>query len=241
MNMFTSGAGMRETLPERTAKGQRTRVHILDTALRLFAGYGYEKTTMREIAATAGCSPGLAYRYFAGKEDIVLSLYTRLEVEFAATVAALPAGPLADRFQAAMRAKLQQIAPYRDALAALFGAALNPRSGVAVLGESTGAIREHARAAFVDLVVGASDAPPDPLAGQLATVLYGLHLALLFLSLAERRPDGQTSEELTGLTAEALGLVGPLLAWPGAESALARLSGALGPALGVETPATGEW
>ena len=57
-----------------TPKGERTREHLLDTALRLFTSAGYEATTMRDIAAAAECSLGLAYRYFASKEEFVLAL-----------------------------------------------------------------------------------------------------------------------------------------------------------------------
>ena len=34
-----------------TPKGERTREHLLDTALRLFTTTGYEATTIRGIAA----------------------------------------------------------------------------------------------------------------------------------------------------------------------------------------------
>ena len=75
-----------------TAKGERTREHLLDTALRLFTTEGYEATTMREIAAAAECSLGLAYRYFASKDEFVLALYVRMEREFMAFAETLPSG-----------------------------------------------------------------------------------------------------------------------------------------------------
>src|SRR4051812_41064436 len=89
-----------EELPERalTSKGQRTRERILDTAMRLFAERGYDRTTMRDIAAGAECSLGLAYHYFAGKEAIVLALYARLADELEAQAQELPPAPLAGGF-----------------------------------------------------------------------------------------------------------------------------------------------
>lgn len=61
-----------------TAKGRATRARIVDAALRLFAKRGYEAATMRDIAEAADCSLGLAYRYFSGKDALVLELYRRL-------------------------------------------------------------------------------------------------------------------------------------------------------------------
>src|SRR6266508_3376507 len=107
-----------------TPKGERTREHILDTAL------------------------GLTYRYFARKEDLVLALYQRTANEQEAYVQSLSPAPIADRFAQAMHAKIAQIAPYRDAFGALFGAALTPNSGVAVLGDQTADIRERVSHVF---------------------------------------------------------------------------------------------
>ena len=63
-------------------KSEQTREHILETALDLFAEKGYAETTMRDIAGAADCSLGLAYRYFARKEEFILALYERMTNEF---------------------------------------------------------------------------------------------------------------------------------------------------------------
>ena len=57
---------------KRTRKGEQARQRILESALYLFGYKGYEEATMREIAAEAGYSPGLTYRYFTSKEELVL-------------------------------------------------------------------------------------------------------------------------------------------------------------------------
>jgi AcrR family transcriptional regulator len=49
-------------------KGELPRQRILASALRLFSSKGYEETAMRDIAAEAGYSLGLIYRYFSGKK-----------------------------------------------------------------------------------------------------------------------------------------------------------------------------
>jgi AcrR family transcriptional regulator len=215
-----------------TPKGERTREHLLDTALGLFTRKGYEATTMRDIAAAAECSLGLAYRYFARKEDLVLALYGRMEEEFAASIGTLPAAPLAERFAQTMRAKFAQIAPYRAALGALAGAALNPSSNVAVLGDTTADVRQRVSAMFLTVVSGATDAPRERQARDLATVLYGVHLALQLFWLYDRSPNQHATEELLALTSDMLSLVRRLLRLPPISRALARLARIIGPMFG---------
>ncbi|MFI7587941.1 TetR/AcrR family transcriptional regulator [Spongisporangium articulatum] len=53
------------------------RTQLLDAAARCFAGGGFHATTIAEISLEAGCSPGLLYRYFKGKEELVTALVER--------------------------------------------------------------------------------------------------------------------------------------------------------------------
>lgn len=46
------------------------RAKIIEAAKRRFTHYGYQKTTMAEVAEDCGMSPGNLYRYFAGKIEI---------------------------------------------------------------------------------------------------------------------------------------------------------------------------
>ena len=55
--------------PKQT-KSDRTRAAILAAARALFAAQGYERTTVREIAARAEIDPALVVRYFGGKEGL---------------------------------------------------------------------------------------------------------------------------------------------------------------------------
>jgi TetR/AcrR family transcriptional regulator, fatty acid metabolism regulator protein len=58
-------------LPE----ARRTREHLLDAALELFAERGFEATTTKLIAERAGVPNGLIYYYFGTKEKLLESLF----------------------------------------------------------------------------------------------------------------------------------------------------------------------
>ena len=55
-----------------------TRERILDIALGLFAEQGYDKTSLRDIAARLGTTKAALYYHFERKEDILLELHLRL-------------------------------------------------------------------------------------------------------------------------------------------------------------------
>lgn len=215
-----------------SSKGERTREHILETAINLFQTRGYETTTMREIAAEARCSLGLAYRYFERKEDLVLALYRHLANELEAQAQHFPPGSVARRFEHAMQAKLALVAPYRKVLGALFSASVNPHSSIAVLGDNTADIRKRAGRVLAAVVAGAADAPKEPQASQLALVLYGVHLAVLFFWLQDRSPNAQATEELLALIRDGLVLIRPVLGLPPLPGLLTRLTRVLGPMIG---------
>jgi AcrR family transcriptional regulator len=179
---------------------------------------------MREIATKAGCSPGLTYRYFAGKEDLVLALYQQVTLELETRVPTLPAVPVADRFLAFMQIQLSLLSPYQEALTALFGAELNPRSAVGVLGEHTTAVRQRGSQILALVIQGSSDAPRRQQATELTTVLFGAHLGLIFFWLQDHSPDHQATQDLLILTRDLLALVRPLLRLPLVAHLLKRLA-----------------
>jgi len=50
------------------------RKHIMDSALELFADYGYHGTSINMIAKKAGIAKGLIYTYFENKESLIKEL-----------------------------------------------------------------------------------------------------------------------------------------------------------------------
>jgi len=73
-----------------------TRQRIQRQAVRLFAGRGYDATTVNDVADAAGVSAMTVYRHFPTKEDLVL--YDDFDQLAATAISELPAtGSLADR------------------------------------------------------------------------------------------------------------------------------------------------
>ncbi|HZS79335.1 MAG TPA: TetR/AcrR family transcriptional regulator [Ktedonobacteraceae bacterium] len=215
-----------------TQKAALTRQRILDTALQLFATQGYEKTTMRDIASSAGCSLGLTYRYFASKEDLVLELYRWLAAQLEEQVSLLPATSIADRFHHLMQELLKAMAPHRLTLTALSGAALNPLSRAGVFGAEGAEVRRRARAAYVVLVTGARDAPRASQVDELATLLYGLQLAVVLFWLQDLSDGTQKTQELLQFIHDLLKRFRPLLRLPMIAQLVARFVEIVGPLLG---------
>jgi TetR/AcrR family transcriptional regulator, fatty acid metabolism regulator protein len=53
---------------------ETTKSRIIESAKRLFAEQGYQKTTIVDISRQAGLSEAALYEYFQGKEDLLLTI-----------------------------------------------------------------------------------------------------------------------------------------------------------------------
>jgi AcrR family transcriptional regulator len=211
-----------------TPKARRTRERILEAALALFADRGYEATTMRDVAREAGTSLGLAYRYFVSKEEFALALYMRLAEESEDWARhGLAGGAMAERFERAMLAKLDQVSPHRGPLAALLARTLDPNSRLSALGEGTVGVREKMGGVFLEVVRGASDAPGGRQARELGNVLYALHLAILLYWFHDKTPGARATRDLVGSARETLRYLRPALRLPPMSRVLSRLTSAL--------------
>ncbi|GCE50790.1 TetR family transcriptional regulator [Thermosporothrix hazakensis] len=219
---------------KRTLKGEQARQRILESALTLFASKGYEETTMREIAAQAGYSPGLTYRYFASKEELVLQLYRDLCAELDQFTHDLTVSSLPERFQVLITKQLELMAPHREALSALFGTALNARSNVGVFGKQTTEIRRRARLTYREVIAGAKDAPKAAQHDDLATVLYAMHMGMILFWLIDESRDTSRTWRLIAFLRDMLKLLLPILWLPPVAHALVRLAAILGPMFGKD-------
>ncbi|MBO9589765.1 TetR/AcrR family transcriptional regulator [Devosia sp.] len=94
----------------RDKKRRETRQRIVDAGLKLFAGNGYEATTLDAIAAEAGISRRTFFHYFKSKDEILISLQAGLGEQLSTAIRAQPR----DRrpLPALRDAMLGMVAPY---------------------------------------------------------------------------------------------------------------------------------
>jgi AcrR family transcriptional regulator len=84
-----------------------TRERILPAAFARFAGYGFRRTSMEDIAVAAGVSRAALYLQFRNKEEMFRCLSEQLHAQaLAEATAALAAdAPLAERLRAGVEAR----------------------------------------------------------------------------------------------------------------------------------------
>jgi len=66
----TTNAVDLSSLPKHRQRGEATRAAILVAAKERFAADGYERATIRAIAADAGTDPALVVRYYGSKDQL---------------------------------------------------------------------------------------------------------------------------------------------------------------------------
>lgn len=114
---------MRITVQEKEA----TRARIIEAAAGLFRNRGFEATTTRDIAKTAGIATGTLFNYFAAKEDIVDELarqaVTRAHQAFAELA---DCDSLEEELFALIAAGLRELKPLRKLVAPLLERSLSP-------------------------------------------------------------------------------------------------------------------
>jgi AcrR family transcriptional regulator len=172
--------------PEKISKRDATRENILTSALKLFREKGFELTTMRDIAKSAGLSLGASYYYFKTKEAIVMAYYDRVQAEH--TALAIPAMRKAKDFRArlgvAMHTKLDIIKDDRRLLVALFRYGGDPDHPLSWFGPATKKQRELAMEIF-EAAIGDEKLPKD--VRQLAPrLLWTAHMGMILYFLNDK-------------------------------------------------------
>ena len=218
MNMFTDNVKATRGRPRgQTLQGAASKDRLYATAIRSIAARGYEATTLRGIADEAGVSVGLLYRYFPGKQAVVLALYDELSSEYARRTSEIPPGRWRERFVFAIEASLGVLRPHRVALRALTPMLVaDPEQGI--FSSATAFSRIRVQQVFERAVSQASDAPRQPLAEALGRLLYLVHLAVLLWWLLDKTRHQRATDTLVSLTQQILPAASMALRVPSVRS-----------------------
>ncbi|RZS44498.1 TetR family transcriptional regulator [Herbihabitans rhizosphaerae] len=130
-----------------------TRRALLDAARKLFADKGFDRTTVRDIAAAAGVNQALLFRYFGSKEEL-------LGAVLSAPGAALLADVGSERLLGELLTRLFAEDRERGHEALLMLALTGP-------GVAADTLRREVSEPFVDALSAMSGEPDARLRGQL--------------------------------------------------------------------------
>ncbi|WP_206788754.1 TetR/AcrR family transcriptional regulator [Amycolatopsis sp. MtRt-6] len=180
------------------AKSEETRSLIVTTAMRLFTENGYDRTTMRAIAAEAGVSVGNAYYYFSSKEQLIQGFYDEIARQHLAA-----AGPLlaeragfADRLKAVLLCWLDVAEPYHRFGTQFFVNAADPESPLSPFSDDSSAAREASIGLMREVVEG-SDVKLDPeLREQLPELLWLYQMGVVLFWVHDRSAGTKRSRML---------------------------------------------
>ena len=164
-----------------TPKSIRTRQKILDAALLLFIEKGYEKATMRQIAAQADMAPGSIYHHFPTKEHIVQAFYDVLHEEHAQACESilLSETKLENRLREVVRKKIQLAEPFKRVSSVLFRTASNPKNPLSPFSPQSSPARDKSLALFRELVSGSSAKLPADVDILLADYLWLYQMGII--------------------------------------------------------------
>ena len=222
-----------------TSQGIETRRRLYRAAVGLISTRGWHATTLRDVAAEAGVSVGLLYRYFPSKRAVVLALYDELSADYAERAARMPTGRWRTRFLFALTTSLDVLRPHRDTLASLVSVLVGDADD-GLFAPNTAFSRVRVQGVFVDAVTGATDAPRGALAPALGRLLYLAHLAILLWWLLDKSPAQRATGAFLALLERALPLAATAIRVPGVPGLLLAADTLVRESLFGDLPAGGD-
>lgn len=193
-----------------TPRAEDTRRRIYESALKLFREKGFEQTTMRDIAASAGVALGAAYYYFSAKEAIVLTFYKEMQEGSQETIleAMSRHKKLKERIRCVLEKRLELLAPNRKFCDALFRHAPDTADPLSPFSAETRPIREQAIEHLRIALEGGDVKVAADLKPQLPYLLWLYQMAVILFWLYDRSPRQERTEKFME---KSLGLVINLL------------------------------
>lgn len=209
--------------PKKKRDAEATRRRIEDTALALIRKKGFDATTMRDIAAGADVSIGLAYHYFDSKEALALAFYgDQISRHEELTRAALATrSELADRIEAALLIGLDVRVADKPAMRVLARTVLDAENPSSLFSPETEALRARS----IGLFRAVADVPEieESLKEPLALALWALHLGVLLRFVHDDTPGQKETRALIEGAARLAAEVTTMLSLPFLDAMRAEL------------------
>lgn len=186
---------MRRNSKPAGGKSEETRARILKAALAVFRERGFERATMREIAAAAEVAVGAAYYYFESKEAIVMAFYERAQQEMKPDLEAMldRSRTLESRLRGIITEKFNYFGPDRKLLGAL-SAHVDPEHPLSPFSPETAAVREEDIGFFERAVSDSKVKLPGSVRPYLARLLWLYQMGLMLFWIYDRS-EGQAKTQ----------------------------------------------
>ena len=188
---------MKAQAPKTKVKSEATRIRIMDAALKLFRERGFEATTVREIAESAGVATGAAYYYFDSKDAIVLAFYDLAQKDMADRLEGVldASRDLGERLRGILQVKLDYFEPSRRLLGAL-SAHTNPSHPLSPFSAETREIRENDIRFFARALDGSRVRVPDDLHAYLPRLLWMYQMGIILFWINDGSPNQKKTQAL---------------------------------------------
>ena len=182
-------------------KSESTRAHILASALAAFRERGFERVTMREVAASADVALGAAYYYFDSKDALVTAFYEQAQAEILPALdrTLAQSRTLEQRIRAIIQHKFDYFAPNRRLMAAL-SAHIDPHNPLSPFSADTSRIREQDIACFARAVADSGVKLPASTLPYLPRLLWLYQMGLMLFWVYDRSENQQLTALLFSKT-----------------------------------------
>jgi len=186
-------------------KAEETRARILEASLRVFRERGFERATMRDIAAEAGVALGGAYYYFESKEAIVMAFYERSQGEMKPALEETLARSrtLETRLRGIIQVRFDCFGPNRKLLGAL-SAHTDPEHPLSPFSRETQAIREQDVGFFAKAVEDSKVKLPANIQPYLPRLLWLYQMGLILFWVYDHSPEQRRTQLLFDKTLKML-------------------------------------
>lgn len=170
------------------------------SALDLFRTKGFEGTTMRGIADSAGVSLGSAYYYFAGKEHLIQAFYGQMQEDHvdAARDVLERESDFSARLRGVLTAWVGIAAPYHEFAGTFFKNAAEPTSPLSPFSPESAEAREASIAIFAEVLAGSDLKVASALKPRLPELLWLLQMGIVLFWVHDRSADQQRTVALIG-------------------------------------------